>query len=129
MWIAMEYVERREPGEGDRADRHRRHARLAVRVPGRHPDRPCWRLAFEKQIIHRNIKPANILIRKADNVAKLGDLMLAKGLSELSVQQITKPGQMVGDLAYMSPSALARTPARWTRAPTSTAWAPRSTSS
>ncbi len=60
-------------------------------------------VAYEKQIIHRNIKPANILIRKADNVAKLGDLMLAKGLSELSVQQITKPGQMVGDLAYMSP--------------------------
>ena len=103
MWISMEYVE----GES------------LVKVIERIGTVGMldWRYAFqvgtqiaraleaaaEKQIIHRNIKPANILIRKADNVAKLGDLMLAKGLSELSVQQITKPGQMVGDLAYMSP--------------------------
>ena len=94
---------RREPREGDRTDRHHRHARLAVCVSGRRPDRPALEAAAEKQIIHRNIKPANILIRKVDNVAKLGDLMLAKALSELSAQQITRPGQMVGDLAYMSP--------------------------
>jgi serine/threonine protein kinase len=59
--------------------------------------------AHAKQIIHRNVKPANILVRKADGVAKLGDLMLAKGLQEISAQQITKPGQLVGDLIYMSP--------------------------
>jgi serine/threonine-protein kinase len=59
--------------------------------------------AHAKQIIHRNIKPANILVRQSDGVAKLGDLMLAKGLEGMAAQQITKPGQMVGDLIYMSP--------------------------
>jgi serine/threonine-protein kinase len=59
--------------------------------------------AYNKQIIHRNVKPENILVRKSDQVAKLGDLMLAKGLGEMSGAQITKPGQMVGDLIYASP--------------------------
>ncbi len=59
--------------------------------------------AHEKQIIHRNISPENILIRKQDNVAKLGDMMLAKALEGIKAKQITKPGELVGNLAYMAP--------------------------
>jgi len=59
--------------------------------------------AHEKHIIHRNISPENILIRKKDNVAKLGDMMLAKALEGIKAKQITKPGELVGNLAYMAP--------------------------
>jgi serine/threonine protein kinase len=59
--------------------------------------------AFEHQIVHRNITPANILIRSSDKVAKLGDLMLAKALEGTQAEQITRPGQLIGDIVYMSP--------------------------
>jgi len=60
-------------------------------------------IAHEKHIIHRNISPENILIRKQDKVAKLGDMMLAKALEGIKAKQITKPGELVGNLAYMAP--------------------------
>ncbi|MFI5459078.1 MAG: protein kinase [Isosphaerales bacterium] len=59
--------------------------------------------AHEKHIIHRNISPENILIRRQDKVAKLGDMMLAKALEGIKAKQITKPGELVGNLAYMAP--------------------------
>jgi serine/threonine protein kinase len=59
--------------------------------------------AHEQHIIHRNVTPQNILIVKADNTAKLGDLMLAKALEGTMAQQITRPGQLLGNLAYMAP--------------------------
>lgn len=59
--------------------------------------------AHEQHIIHRNIMPANILIRAEDKVAKLGDLMLAKAMEGALAKQITKPGELLGDVHYMSP--------------------------
>ena len=54
-------------------------------------------------IIHRDVSPANVLIRSADKAALLGDLMLAKAIEGEHVQQVTKPGEIVGDINYMSP--------------------------
>ena len=54
-------------------------------------------------MIHRNITPQNVLVRSEDQVAKLGDLMLAKALEGSLAETITKPGELVGDLAYMAP--------------------------
>ena len=54
-------------------------------------------------IIHRDIAPANILERAEDRVVKLGDLMLAKALEGALAEQVTKPGEVVGDVNYMSP--------------------------
>jgi serine/threonine protein kinase len=76
-----------------------------------------WRYAFKvavhvaraldyahgKQIIHRNVAPKNILLETPTKTVKLGDLMLAKALEGSLAQKITKPGEVVGDVAYMSP--------------------------
>src|SRR5207237_7226337 len=59
--------------------------------------------AEEHQILHRNIKPSNILIQHSDKLTKLGDLMLAKALEGTQAEQITRPGELIGDIAYMSP--------------------------
>lgn len=60
---------------------------------------------FKHQIIHRNITSENILMRTADQVVKLGDTMLAKALEGRMARQITLPGQLVGEMTYMSPEA------------------------
>jgi serine/threonine protein kinase len=57
----------------------------------------------EKRIVHRNVSPESIMIRNKDNVAKLGDMMLAKALDGMKARQITKPGELVGNIAYMAP--------------------------
>jgi serine/threonine protein kinase len=102
-WMAMEYVE----GESLTYAIQRigvagmldwRHAlRVAVHV-GRALD-----YAHGQGIVHRNVAPANILVRAEDRVAKLGDLMLAKALDGTLAQQVTRPGELVGDVNYMSP--------------------------
>ncbi|HUG90241.1 MAG TPA: FHA domain-containing serine/threonine-protein kinase [Planctomycetaceae bacterium] len=102
-WVAMEYVD----GESMAGVIERIGAagmldwqyafRVAVHI-GR-----ALEAAQEHQIVHRNITPQNILLRTSDKVVKLGDLMLAKALAGSNVEQVTRPGQLVGELAYMSP--------------------------
>jgi len=127
LWIAMEYVEGESlarvieriklrrftaqgaPDEGESLERVIERIgtlgmvewSFALRVG--HQIAQALEAAYDKQIIHRNIKPENILIRQIDNVAKLGDLILAKSLAETTAHQITRPGDLVGDLMYMSP--------------------------
>jgi serine/threonine protein kinase len=59
--------------------------------------------AHEQGIVHRNVTPTNILLEAATKEVKLGDLMLAKALEGTATEQITRPGELVGDVAYMSP--------------------------
>ncbi|MFI5459077.1 MAG: protein kinase [Isosphaerales bacterium] len=59
--------------------------------------------AHEKHMIHRNVAPENILIRKHDKVAKLGNLRLTKALEGIKAKLITKPGELVGNVAYIAP--------------------------
>lgn len=59
--------------------------------------------AHERNIIHRNIRPSNILIRDSDGCIKLGDLMLARAIDELGTARITRPGEVVGDARYLAP--------------------------
>jgi serine/threonine protein kinase len=58
--------------------------------------------AHEQQIIHRNVTPKNILLEATSKTVKLGDLMKAKALEGLLAKQITRPGELVGDVTYMS---------------------------
>ncbi len=56
-----------------------------------------------KNVLHRNLRPNNILIRKSDECVKLGDTMLAKSLDELGQAVVTQRGEVVGDMHYLSP--------------------------
>jgi serine/threonine-protein kinase len=102
-WIAMEYVEGesltqviRRIGTANMLDW--RHAlRVAIHVAR------ALDFAQKEGIIHRNVTPTNIMVRTSDKLVKLGDLMLAKALEGVGAEQITRPGEIVGDLAYMSP--------------------------
>lgn len=62
-------------------------------------------LAYEKRIVHRNIKPGNILIGR-DKIAKLADLGLAKTMEDSGASDITDPGTILGTLNYMSPEQI-----------------------
>ncbi len=56
-----------------------------------------------QNVIHRNILPTNVLIGSEGQEVKLGDFVLAKATEGALAQQITKPGQILGDVRYMAP--------------------------
>lgn len=102
-WAAMEFVEGENLAQV--IDR--------IGIDGMLDWREVWRVAMhitaalaeanEQKIVHRNLTPRNILRRASDKTCLLGDLMLAKGLQGTSSPQLTRPGQMIGELSYMSP--------------------------
>jgi serine/threonine protein kinase len=102
-WIAMEYVEGESLtqviarlGTASMLD-WRKAFYIAVYL-GR-----ALEYAHGQHIVHRNITPQNVLVGKTPDVTKLGDLMLAKAQEGTLAQQITRPGELLGDVRYMSP--------------------------
>jgi serine/threonine protein kinase len=65
--------------------------------------------AHRQKVIHRNVTPENLIQRKNDKVVKLCDLMLAKALEGTQARQVTAPGQLIGNVAYMSPERMVDT--------------------
>jgi serine/threonine protein kinase len=102
-WAAMEFI------EGENL------SQLIERtgIEGMIDWKKVWRVAvdvgralnkgYEHQVVHRNVTPTNILRRKSDEACLLGDFMLAKALEGTLAQQVTQPGQILGDIPYLAP--------------------------
>ncbi|MEM1422939.1 MAG: protein kinase [Planctomycetota bacterium] len=67
--------------------------------------------AHDRGVIHRDLKPENILVQ-ADGQPKVLDFGIARVTSEhtLAATTMTRDGQILGTLAYMSPEQLAGDP-------------------
>ena len=105
-WLAMDWVEGESLtqvidriGVAGMLD-WRYAARVAIHI-GR-----ALQFAHGQHVIHRNLTPQNVLVRCSDRAALLGDLALAKALEGALAQQITRPGEVIGDVRYMPPERL-----------------------
>lgn len=102
-WIAMDYI------EGESLSKVIQRIGVAGMLDWKHAFRVAVDIAraleyaHGQAIVHRNVTPQNILLRKSDKAALLGDLMLAKALEGSLAQHVTKPGELLGDIAYMAP--------------------------
>ena len=62
--------------------------------------------AHRHDVIHRDVKPANLLIREHDGVVKVVDF----GIAKLVSPALTQPGRLLGTPFYMAPEQLRSQP-------------------
>jgi serine/threonine-protein kinase len=58
--------------------------------------------AHRKNVVHRDMKPDNIVFNRADGMVKVADFGIAR-LSEAGISDSTQAGMMLGTPRYMSP--------------------------
>ena len=61
--------------------------------------------AHTKKLVHRDIKPQNLLLRNSDECLKITDFGIARAAEETT--RITRPGKVIGTDRYMAPEQLA----------------------
>jgi hypothetical protein len=98
-FIAMEYVAGRSLREEfDRAGR----LDLAPAAAMAGAVAEALHVAHDAGIVHRDVKPANLLIRDADGAIKVADF----GVARVSTSELTQSGTSLGTPAYMSPEQI-----------------------
>jgi hypothetical protein len=101
-FIVMEHVE-----GGTLEDRLTRRRRSLDRGEGlRLLGQLCEGLghAHAKKLVHRDIKPQNLLLRESDDCLKITDFGIARAAEETT--RLTRPGKVIGTDRYMAPEQL-----------------------
>jgi tRNA A-37 threonylcarbamoyl transferase component Bud32 len=102
-FIVMEYVE-----GGTLQDRlERRRGPLARDEALRLLGQLCDGLGYAhaKKLVHRDIKPQNLLVRESDDTLKITDFGIARAAEETT--RLTRPGKVLGTDRYMAPEQVA----------------------
>jgi serine/threonine protein kinase len=61
--------------------------------------------AHAKKLVHRDIKPQNLLLRESDGCLKITDFGIARAAEETT--RLTRPGKVIGTERYMAPEQMA----------------------